>query len=96
MPLGSTTPIKNRSSIQNKIRRRQTIDTVQGRQHRTALQQLQSMFWSSREAHNIINNNQLNEHEQLPMVTKKRSSNVQRSSSVRDNNQTTINENLNE
>jgi hypothetical protein len=96
MPLGSTTPIKNRSSIQNKIRRRQTIDTVQGRQHRTALQQLQSMFWSPREAHNIINNNQLNEHEQLPMVTKKRSSNVQRSSSVRDNNQTTINENLNE
>ncbi|CAF3719566.1 unnamed protein product [Rotaria sp. Silwood1] len=52
--------IKNKS-----LRRRETIDTVQGRQYRTALQQLQDLFWPARTTHHtIINNNQLNEHEQ--------------------------------
>ena len=97
MPLGSTTPILNQSSMKNRsIRRRQTIDTVHGRQQRTAFQQLQAMFWPAHEAHNLINNNQLDDHEQIPMVTEKRSSKVQRSSSARDNNPTIANENVNE
>jgi hypothetical protein len=99
-----TTPALNQSSIKNKkLQRRQTIDTVQGReyasnqQHRTALQQLQDVFWPAREtSRTTIINNQLDEHEEMPMVTEKRNTNVQRSSSARENNQATLNDNLNE
>jgi hypothetical protein len=96
----SDTPIFNQSSIKNdKIRRRQTIDTVQAqeysshRQHQTPLQQLQAIFWPTRQTHT---NNQLSEHEQSPMITEKQTPNVQRSSSAHKNNQNIINDNLNQ
>jgi hypothetical protein len=93
-----TTPILNRSSIKTKnLRRRQTIDTVQTQQHRTTLQQIQAIFWPTQETYNtVVANNQLNEHEQIPMIAKKRTSNIRRSSSARENNPTIINDNLNE
>jgi hypothetical protein len=77
-----------RSSIKNKDpRRRQTIDTVQAQQHRTTLQQIQAIFWPKQETYNtVVANNQLNEHEQIPMIAKKPATNVRRSSSVRETN----------
>ncbi|CAF1157185.1 unnamed protein product [Rotaria sordida] len=58
----------------------ETIDTVQGRQYRTALQQLKDLFWPVQKIHHsIINNNQLNEHEQ-------QTTNVQQSLRVHENN----------
>ncbi len=98
------TLIVNQSSKKNKsLRRRQTIGTSQARQyasrgqHQTALKQLQSMFWPARQTHNTnVNNNQLNEHEQVPMITKKQTTTVQRSSSTRERNQNINNDNLNE
>jgi len=86
------------------LRRRQTIDTAQARQYasrrqnQTPLKQLQAIFWPGKNSHhtNIINNNQLNEHEQMPMMTKNQTATLRRSSSARERNQNTINDNLNE
>lgn len=79
------------------VRRRQTIDTAQGRQyasrrhHQTPLKQLQSMFWPSRNTyHSTINNNhhhQLHE-QQMPMINQNQTKTVQRSSSVREKTST--------
>ncbi|CAF0825179.1 unnamed protein product [Adineta steineri] len=96
MPLNSP-----RSSIKNKkLRRRQTIDTVQSRHHRTTLQQIQAMLWPTRQAQTttttISNNNQINKHEAMPMIAEKPTNQLQRSLSVRENNPNTINENFNE
>ncbi|CAF3794568.1 unnamed protein product [Rotaria sordida] len=67
-----TSSISNRSLTNNKnLQYRQRNDTIQPRQYRTRLQQLQAMFWPTREIHNTISNKQLNEYEQIPMVTKK-------------------------
>ncbi len=86
------------------LRRRQTIDTAQTRQYasrrqnQTPLKQMQAKFWPARHSHhtNIINNNQSNEHEEMPMITEKQTATVQRSSSARERNQNTINDKLNE
>jgi hypothetical protein len=90
----------DRSTIKNeKLRRRETIDTAQARQyashqqHQTPLKQLQAIFWPARHTDHTINNNQLKEHEQMPMITKNQTTTVQRSSSAREKNQ---NENVNE
>ncbi len=64
-----------------KLRRRQTIDTVQGRHYssrRTALQHLQAMFWPMRDRIKT-------EHEQIPMVKEKQPTKLRRTSSVYDN-----------
>ncbi|CAF2478980.1 unnamed protein product [Rotaria sp. Silwood2] len=68
-----TTPISKRSSVKNKhLQCHQTNDTIQARQHRTPLQQLQAIFRPTREIHNtMITNKQLHEHEHIPMVNKK-------------------------
>lgn len=93
----SNTPILNRSILKNQtLRRRQTIDTAQARQyvsrrqHQTPLKQLQAMFWPGRNSH------QLNEHEQIPMITEKKPATVRRSTSAREKSPNIINENLNE
>jgi hypothetical protein len=55
------------------------------------------MFWPARPTLNTsINNNQLNEHDQVSMITKKQTTTVRRSSSTRERNQNIINDNLNE
>ena len=64
-----------------KLRRRQTIDTVQGRHYssrRTALQHLQAMFWP-------IRDRMKTEHEQIPMVKEEQPTKLRRTSSFYDN-----------
>ena len=88
----SKTPILNRPSKKpTKLQRRRTIDTVQARQysserqHRTAFQHIQAMFWPLREKMKPSTDR---EHEQMPMVSEKRKTNLRRTSSVHDDEQT--------
>ena len=82
------------------LRRRETIGTAQAReypsrrQHHTPLQQLQSMFSSIRHSHHT--NTQSHEHEQMPMITKKPTANVRRSSSARETTQSLVKDRLND
>ncbi|CAF0751843.1 unnamed protein product [Rotaria sp. Silwood1] len=71
-----TTSISKQALIKNKnLQCHQTNDTIQARQHRTPLQQLQAMFWPTRDNHNpMIINKQLHQHEHIPMVNKKTNS----------------------